>query len=476
MVKIMSKALHPMFRMPVFYTAYLGLRSDCRFALAFLASVAPVLWTTIETSEAVLSALMPAYIVFGVIAKDWKTGFVSLALSGLLIVSVHTASCISVAGLVGLLTLISAIGESDFNSVQRNLAFYKRSFLVYFDLVRNHTDAILITNTSTHVLYANVKAQLLLNTMGAKNNTSTSFSDLTNKRGTTAILGFIDACLRGESVESELNFSSCCDSKMHPGFDAYLVKATPVSWEFENCVKFSFVNIYSIGQQRHLLLSQTKAIVGTLSGTVRELEAAYAAQDILKRSDMKMLYGLQLNAVNIHNFQMLQCGAIEQKLTHFSLQHELVDKIESLAPNLLTRDLEISFTYAVDLPRIVVGDAENILHIVKTLIELAAMVSKSKSTIQAVCDLHVTPTQTIYQKNIEVKLALNFVTCQMSSEELNLLFDYDRSCNIQAFLNASEDYGLGVAILPLMLKTIGGKVSDLYIAEGTAPRVYVSFM
>lgn len=439
----------------------------------FTVILASAFGNSITTSEEALAALLPLFVLFGVIWKDFVMCAATLGISCLVITEIQSVSIWILLKPTCFLAFLSFGIEKDFKTIWVLLDTYRRSCSVYYDLFINNPDAVLITDQTTRVLYANHRAKLLLREIGADLSDEIHFVELASLIGVTAIKDIASSCARGSSIEGELTLINKDRSK-DEAFQNYIMKASPISWINGNCIRISLVNVSIINLQRKLLLKHTKEAVDLAKVLVRELEVTYASHEVLRWTDMQRVYGFTMNLTNIKSFQMLMSGKVELRMNYFCMQQQLVDKIETIAQKAMAKDIVITLNYSPSLPRIVVGDADKVMHIVKCLVEFAARLAKTKSSIILTCDTKVTNMQTESADKIEVILSLSFVSSQITSEELNQVFM--EPCSIGNLYVRSQNYGLGIAILPLTLLALGGNIQDCYAQESTFSRIYVSFM
>mmetsp|Transcript_1925 Transcript_1925/g.4261 ORF Transcript_1925/g.4261 Transcript_1925/m.4261 type:complete len:530 (+) Transcript_1925:724-2313(+) len=463
-------ALHIVLFFSVLLAAGIVLRSHYKLLASAFVALIPTLWSSVATLEETLTVLLPAYIYYGVLVKDWKACLRCLTLTSLTLEYIHSTPFIYVSASVSLYTLLSCLGEGDIRSLWVSFDAYKRSCLSYYHLYSQSSYAILITDSDTRVVHANNKGQRLLKDMGADNKLEIIFKDIAFNCGVTSIAAMSEACYKGQSVETEINLIKTVRGR-NEVFGVYLLKAKQLSWINLSCIKFTLVNISSVDLQRQLLIKQSKEMLSTLKVAVRELETAYSCQEQLRRSDLNRIHGLYFNLFYVSNLQMLMAGAVELQMIHFSLQLEIVEKIETIAYKVLSKDLEISFNYAPNLPRIVVGDADKISNTVKCIVEFASKLSKVKGLINVIVDSKLDSTN-----SVEIQLTITFSTSKLTLQELNGLFCCQDNHNIDRIVEISEKHGLGIAFVPMMLKVLKGRVVDCYLQDGSYSKAFISIM
>jgi hypothetical protein len=352
-------------------------------------ALVPILWTSLESSEEALTAMLPTFVFFGVILKDWRRCTGGLALTAAVILSYHDASFMHVVASAALLSLLSCVIERDTRRLWVLMDSYKRAYLEYFDLFSNGADAVIITDVSTKVVCTNSKARLLLNSMdSARSTSSVTFSTLAKDCGVSSVKSAALACAKGETIELGFSFVRRNGQKIE-SIGAYWVKVEPVSWRQRNCIKFSLTCLEGVNQQRQVVLSQTKDILSRLKATQTKLESAYETSRQLNVTDLYKVQSLTFSLSNILNFQLISLGSVESQTTSFVLQREIVRQIESSAHLALLRDIEIELNIDAALPQVVVGDAEKTAIVVQTIIEFAAKLGRVKSIIQVRCELKV---------------------------------------------------------------------------------------
>jgi hypothetical protein len=436
-------------------------------------ALTPTLWTSIYTTEECLAALLPGFVYFGVISKDWIKSSLNLVLTSSMILMEHSPSLISVLSCMCLLSLLSYIIELDTRVMWRVFDSNKRTALAYYDLFYNSVNIDFITDADTHILCLNSKAKALMRQLGADAlTTSTSFNELAEECGVTTVMKAVESCRRGEAVELELVFGRQVDGR-DTKIGVYLAEVCPVSWKQMNSIKFTLTTLESVDLQRKLLLKQSKEIANALKITLRELDRSLNSDEQLRMTDILRIQNSYLGMSNLINFQMLASGTVELTATHFNLQNELINKIEFSAHKAFTKDLDIRFIYEACLPRVVVGDAEKISLLVKTLVEFAVKLGKAKTTIHLRCEC-----QNESEEGLEIKLSISFTTYQLTAEELSSLFvlPANETYDLINVMKTADEYGSGIAFLHMTLKTLSGRVQECFMHESSFNKAYITIM
>jgi hypothetical protein len=372
-----------------------------------------------------------------------------------------------------LLSLLSYIIELDTRVLWKIFDSNKRTCLAYYDLFYHSVNVDFITDADTHLLCINSKAKGLMRLLGANAlTTSISFNELAESCGVTTVMKAVESCRRGETVELELVFVRQVDGKDEK-IGVYLAKVCPVSWKQMNSIKFTLTSLETVDLQRKLLLKQSKEIANALKITLRELDRSLNSDELLRITDILRIQNSYLGMSNLINFQMLASGTVELTVTHFNLQNELINKIEFSAHKAFSKDLDIRFIYEAILPKIVVGDAEKISLLVKTLVEFAAKLGKAKTTINLRCDC-----QNESEEGLEIKLSINFTTFQLTSEELVGLFMLpgNETYDLINVMKTADEYGSGIAFLHMTLRTLSGCVQECFMHESSFNKAYISIM
>lgn len=460
----------------VIYSISFVISGHCKLLMALLAALIPSLWTSIESLEVVVVALLPSYVLLGVISKDSLFCIGSLSLASAGIIWYHSTPIAIVIAPALFLATLGVYLETDFRRVWIWYDSLKRSCSAYFGLFAGSSDAVLITNSKTIVLLANSKARRLLLELGGTLDTELNLHQISQSYGVSTIESFAETVINtGNSVEGDLYFLKKVKGKIET-FGSYIVRVEKIPWLNENCVRFSFVSTSSIYLQRQIVINQTNEQLRTLTYVLKDLEDIVSSRNVIRRSDLQSIYELNLSLSHSLTFQMLGVGTVELKLTHFSLQHELIDMIEGTLQKAKDRDLEINLTTSLNLPRIMIGDAQKVSNLMKSILIFAEKIAKYKSTIQLACDVHVRSTQNEGVKSIEIKLSFTFITKKLTIDELTSLFTTKMLCNLAKIKQISDVYGLGIAILPEILKASVGSAINCYICEMSSDRVQISFV
>jgi CheY-like chemotaxis protein len=439
-----------------------------------IVALAPVLWDDIDSSEEALTALMPSFVYFGVLSRNCPKCSTSLALTSFVLLVFHNPPFSTVLASSAALALLSYRIDFDSRSSWAILDSYRRSCRVYLDLFNNNADVILITDAKTEVLCANSKARQLLLEMGADINLPIKLGDVAGRSGESSVKTAVESCIKGQAIEQEVTFMNNAKAKADP-FDVFLMKAEPFSWKQANCTKFTLTRISSIGQQRQLMASQTKEVIGSLKFTLKSLRDCLDEEELIRPDDLSRLHGVKLSLCSLLSLQMLGMGTVEMSMTSFNLQRELIDKIELSAQRALAREQEIIFNYEAE-PYKVVGDASKTSNFVRVMLEFASKLAKVKSTIMLICGSQASYSQSYTKDETKILLSCSFSSVLINEDDLRFFFQTNNEpISLDKVLKISEQYGFGVASLPLMLKELSGKLVECWMQHDTSSKVFVSF-
>lgn len=459
----------------VFSAVLSQLRRPFKLIVALVTALLPMSLFTVDTTGDTLIALMPAYVLFGVIWRDWLTCLGTLGFASFGIWLTHSAPFTSVVGISAFLALLSAIHERDFRAVWTLFDSYKRSCLVYFDIINRSADATFITDLNTRVLYANIKGQKLLRKLGSDLNASPKLSTLTEQCGANSLGRYSEICREGSSVEAEISFCK----KAHGQYNnvgPYTMRVEPISWKLGNCLKFNFTHISSIRQQRHLIETHTKSVLTTMQSQMHRLESLYSNDDLLELSDLHNAQEIYSTMFNMLNVQMLVSGSVKLQQKDFNFQHELVEKIEAFSHVAYKRSIDISLTCSTAIPRILVGDPEKTSQLVKSIVGLAANLAKIESMVQVNCDLEPNINDTSAPSSIELRISVSFMPYREVTQELDALLNLQEASSIKHTMQKVDEYGLGVAFLHPMLKALHGHFLQCGMDDSRSSNASITFL
>jgi PAS domain-containing protein len=446
-------------------------RRDLDKLMVVLLAVVPTLWETVETTEHTFAVFLPMFAYFGVILKNWLLCGASIGLSGMVTVACHSVSSISVMLAFAVYVGLAAVNDRDSRDFWVQLDSFRRSCQVYFDLFNRSQGAVFVTCPDTRVLYANAKAKALM----TGSELPFMLNSLTDKTDAAAIQEAVQACLKGEAVEFEVELTRMVRGTAESQ-GTFLVLASPMCWRQANCIKLSLTKISSVSHQRSLLLRQTKEVNDSLKLVLRAIDSAYKNNEPLMSNDVYRLYSVQHLLQNSLTYQMLSSKKVEVGVTHFDFKQELIEKIEEASYKFLMREIELKLTFDANLPRVVAGDAVHSVHLVKTLTEFAGRYANNCSSMQLVCEYHVTHKQSETVKKTIVKLTWGFITGKITQDELQLIFDTRNQDQTDKLLKLTELYGSSIALLPLVLEVVKGKMVTCHIKEGSVTRAFISIL
>lgn len=450
---------------------------NLRRQLALWMALVPILCESVDTVQQTLVAYLPTFAVCGVLMKDWRLCASSLCLSSILTLLQHTPSLASIGIAFGVYTCLSALIERDSREHWVKADIFRRKCLVHTDLFSTNESAVLVTTAKTLIIYQNKKARALVKRLQSTEFAKVDdFNALANKYGANDVLKkAVEQCLRGETVEFELILNHKVKDKSQ-FIGAYVTRVCPLSWNQANCVRISLADISTIHQQRSLTLLQTKETIMNLKLALRVVDTTYANNEPLISKDVFMLHSVHQSFLHVLSMQMFSMNFAEIAMARFNLKHEIIANIQASAYRALMRDVEIKLNYEANLPKVVIGDSDRVVQLFNTLLEFTAKQAKAKSTIQIVCECHVRPKQTENQSSTTMKLTFGFVTCQLSQDELRYLFEDSNRGKMPDVTQITQLYGIGIALFPLLLKVLSGRVLVCNMQESTVSRGYLAIL
>lgn len=375
--------------------AVLLLRGNFLRVMILLVALIPTLWETVETTEQTVLAFLPAFAIYGVLIKNWISCATCMCLSSIVTLLYHSPSLYSASLTIVIYSSLACFIERDFRDLWINYDTRRRDSLAHRNLFKAADNAVLIIKPDTTIVYANNRAKALVGLMRPRHQ-SQQRNELLNTLikkcgGDNTIQIAVDQCMKGESVEFELNLSHSSRGKIE-ALGTFLTQVSPLSWRQANCFRISMTDISSVKNQRQLALTQTKETISNMKIAMKNFEDSYSNKEPVILNDIYRLNSAHHSLLNLLNMQMQAMNIVELALTHFNLKHEIASKIEESAYRALMKDVEIRLTYEPNLPKYVIGDPERIGQIIKSLFDFASKQARAKSAIQLVLGMQVNTT------------------------------------------------------------------------------------
>jgi hypothetical protein len=336
---------------------------------------------------------------------------------------------------------------------------YKRSNTLHYELFNSFKEGILIVDLDGRVKSFNKAVFKFLRPT----------SSLANLDIRAIFPSYIDveaivrSCARGDCYTNTVSLMHSPQDNLNSAQDilAYKVIAQPATWVGGNCIKITLKDETDQVKQIGLTLSSLTDLQNSCSILSLELERNLKYEEPPRREDLIRLNSVSSNMQSLVIWTMISLGYVKLEVRQFDIREEVVETIDACVSKHLDRLDDVVLVFNPSFPTSVVGDLHQHNLVLKGLITYALQTVSQEGGIKVYCDFSVSSTQPVATNDFKLSYKVVYPSSAVSSEVLSYLAS-PKGVQFEALLDASKQFGLGFAIIPILLAAMEGRMVDSY--------------